>query len=97
MRLCVIGARDISDYMKYQDAILVDLREPEEYRRYHIPGAINIPAKELPRFMRRTDKSRIHIFYCEKGSLSFQEGKKYVRAGFRICSLAGGIEGYRRH
>ncbi len=95
MELCIIGAKDIHIYTKQKDAVLVDLREPEEYKAGHIPGAVNIPAGKLQMFMRRADRTRIHIFYCQHGSLSFQEGKKYVRAGFRICSLAGGMDGYR--
>lgn len=95
MGLCIIGAKDIRVYMKQKDAVLVDLREPEEYGRGHIPGAVNIPAGKLQMYMRRTDRNRIYIFYCQHGSLSFQEGKKYVRAGFRICSLAGGMDGYQ--
>ncbi len=95
MALCIIGAKDISVYMKQKDAVLADLREPSEYENGHIPGAVNIPAERLEAFMRRTDRSRIHIFYCQHGSMSFQEGKKYARAGFKICSLAGGLDGYR--
>lgn len=94
MGLCIIGAKDIREYMKQKDAVLVDLREPEEYEKEHISGAVNVPAEKLQIFMRRTDRTRIHIFYCQHGSLSFQEGKRYARAGLRICSLAGGMDGY---
>lgn len=94
MGLCIIGAKDVSTYVKYKDAILVDLRDEDDYRMYHITGAINIPAEQLQRFMKHTDKNRIHIFYCQHGSLSFQAGKKYVKEGYKICSLAGGIDSY---
>ena len=94
MGLCIIGAKDIPIYMKQRQAILIDLREPDEYRRNHIPDALNVPAGTLQQFMNHSNRNRIHIFYCQHGSLSFQEGKKYVRAGFQICSLAGGMDGY---
>lgn len=94
MALCIIGAKDIEIYVKQKDAVLVDLREPQEYENGHISGALNIPAEKLQNFMKRTDRGRIHIFYCQHGSMSFQEGKKYARTGFKICSLAGGLDGY---
>lgn len=96
MGLCIIGAKDVQDYIKNKGAILIDLREEEDYRAGHITGAVNIPANRLQQFMRQTDKSRIHIFYCQHGGLSFQAGKRYVREGYRICSLAGGIDSYNR-
>lgn len=95
MGLCIIGAKDIRTYMQNKDAILVDLREKKEYEQYHIPGAVSIPAKQLSGFMKHMDHSRILIFYCQHGSLSLQEGKRYARAGYKICSLAGGLDGYQ--
>lgn len=94
MGLCIIGAKDVLYYMKYKDAVLIDLRNEDEYESGHITGAINVPMYKLPSFMRRADKNQIHIFYCQHGSMSFQEGKRYIRAGYQICSLAGGMDGY---
>lgn len=96
MGLCIIGAKDIQMYMRQKNAVLIDLREPQEYDSGYIPGAVNVPVRRLPEFMKRTDRSRIHIFYCQHGSQSFQEGNRYTRAGFQICSLAGGMDGYRQ-
>ena len=46
--------------------LLVDSRNPEEYQEAHIPGAINIPEKEMDRFLGLlpADKSTRIIFYC---------------------------------
>lgn len=96
MGLCIIGAREVESYRTYKNAILIDIREENDYVQGHIPGAINVPAHHLQSYMRQTDKNRIHIFYCQHGGLSFQAGKRYIRDGFRICSLAGGMDGYHR-
>jgi len=46
--------------------LLVDARNPEEYREAHIPGAINIPAKKFDHFsnLLPADKGALLIFYC---------------------------------
>lgn len=96
MELCMICAKDVRRYVREKDAILIDLRDEEDYREFHIPGAISVPTENLAKFMRRTDKRRLHIFYCDHGVLSIQEGRRYLRQGYRICSLAGGIDAYLR-
>lgn len=96
MGFCMIRANEIQAYVRENDAILIDLRSEEDYREYHLRGAINIPAEKLAEFMKRTDKNRTHIFYCRHGSLSIQEGKKYARQGYLICSLAGGTDAFLR-
>lgn len=96
MELCIIGAKDISVYVRKREAILVDLRNEDDYRDFHIRGAISVLAKHLSCFMKRSDKNRLYIFYCQHGSQSIQEGRIYARRGYRICSVAGGIEGYVR-
>ena len=46
--------------------LLVDSRNPEEYREAHIPGAINIPQKEMAGYLGLLPayKSSEIIFYC---------------------------------
>lgn len=46
--------------------LLIDARNPEEYRESHIPGAINIPEKKFESFtgLLPTDKNMRLIFYC---------------------------------
>jgi len=97
MELCMIGAEDVRRYVRQYDAVLVDLRSEEDYRIYHIWGAIHIPPDQLQRFMHRTDKQRMHIFYCRHGNLSIREVTKYLRQGYRVCSLAGGMDAYLRY
>lgn len=96
MGLCIIGSRDLDDYRRRRGAILIDLRDQEEYRRFHINGAVNVPAERLEQYMNGASKKQNFIFCCQHGSLSLQEGKRYVREGYQICSLAGGVLAYRQ-
>ncbi len=46
--------------------LLIDARNPEEYREAHIPGAINIPEKHFDKLagLLPADKNMQLIFYC---------------------------------
>lgn len=53
--------------------IIVDVREPEEYERLHIDGAVNMPPSEImagaPQ-LSNTPKDTEIILYCVSGSRS---------------------------
>jgi hypothetical protein len=47
------------------EAVLVDIRRPEHYATGHIPGAVNVPAKEIERQPAAIRKlGRLPILYC---------------------------------
>ena len=96
MGLCLISTKEISEYRRRWNAMVIDLRDPKDYRQWHIPGARNVPAEELETFMAQIPKNRLVIFYCQYGNTRIQEGCRYVKRGYRICSVAGGIDVYRR-
>lgn len=65
---------------KYNDTVLIDVREPVEYQEGHIPGAINIPFKSAPGALdlspeeftdsfgfEKPSKDQNLIFYCLGG------------------------------
>ncbi len=45
-------------------AQLVDVMPPEEYRQFHLPGALSIPLRELGRRAGELDRTRTVITYC---------------------------------
>jgi len=48
-----------------EGAQLVEVLPPAEYEEAHLPGAINLPLKELTRqAARRLDRARPVIVYC---------------------------------
>ena len=42
-----ISAKMLAYYVDRPDTLIIDLREPESYRKSHIRGAVNIPYEEL--------------------------------------------------
>lgn len=58
--------------MKIRDAILIDVREPDEFADHHLPDSVNIPLATLPEWIKtrqKGDKTRV-IFVCRSGNRS---------------------------
>jgi rhodanese-related sulfurtransferase len=87
-----------------EDAVLIDVREPEEYSADRIPGSINIPrgvleAEVEPRpemggvtAPELRDRDRPIYLYCRSGGRSALAADSLPKMGFtRVASVAGGI------
>lgn len=77
------------------ELVLVDLRDPGDFTREHIKGAINIPYKELPVRYRELPTDRLIIFYCYRGPKGMLAARNLSRAGYRASNVCGGIQAYR--
>lgn len=85
----------------HDDILLVDVREPDEYRRGHIPGALLIPRGTLegaadPHYKYRiaalcNGRHRPLVVYCESGGRSALAAAVLQQMGFsQVMNLAGG-------
>ena len=96
-----IDSRQLRDYMeraKEGDFLLVDVREPKEYKQAHIPGAILIPLKEVETSITDYDVERDLIFYCRSGRRSRLAAHLVEDMGIpakNIWNLSGGILSWR--
>jgi len=55
-----------------EDALVVDVRSPSEFRSAHVEGALNLPLPELAEAApdRLPDKARPLVLYCQSGMRS---------------------------
>ncbi|MBQ9009861.1 MAG: rhodanese-like domain-containing protein [Clostridia bacterium] len=83
----------LQEYRNTKGAVLVDVREPEEYRSGHIPGAMNIPLGNIEHLP--VDKSTPVFVYCLRGSRSRRAQSILKQAGFTAVTSIGGISQYR--
>jgi sulfur-carrier protein adenylyltransferase/sulfurtransferase len=74
---------------------LLDVRQPEEYARGHIPGARLVPVKELFELKGELDQQKLTIVYCSSGIRSRAAASILIRAGFSetVC-MEGGFKGW---
>ncbi len=79
-----------------QDYQLIDVRPLQAYTAEHLPGAVWIPAEDLPLRLQDLDSTRTSIVYCAYGSLSRAAAQVLQRAGFRdVRVLLGGLNGWQ--
>jgi rhodanese-related sulfurtransferase len=77
----------------YRKAQLIDVREPEEYKKGHILGARNIPLSQMRQRLKEVRNDQPVFLYCESGfrsarAANFLKKKKYsnlhhLQGGFR--------------
>jgi sulfur-carrier protein adenylyltransferase/sulfurtransferase len=79
------------------DLVLVDVREPHEWKFNRLEGAIHIPLRTLPDRVNELDRGRTLVIYCHHGNRS-RVALEYLRGqGFtNVKNLTGGIEAWSR-
>src|SRR5579859_572802 len=79
-------------------AVIVDVREPSEWREGYIPGAKLISLGSLAKRAQELDPSKEVIAVCRSGSRSLSAAAILQRAGFtRVSSMSGGMISWTRH
>lgn len=80
-----------------QAAIIVDVREKDEWRGGHIPGSRHIPLGDLQQRAQEILSAPDVIFVCRSGNRSATAAKTFEGAGHpSVSSLAGGIGAWQR-
>jgi len=78
------------------EAILLDIREPEEYAHGHIPGAANLPQADLASRLVEIPRNRPLILACERGTRSYRAAQFLIQTGVdQVVSLQGGTAAWR--
>jgi rhodanese-related sulfurtransferase len=75
-------------------ALLVDVREPDEFESGHIPGARNIPLPELRSRLNELPTSHEIRLYCGVGQRAYYASRLLKQRGFRVRNLSGGYKTY---
>ncbi|SFE09092.1 Rhodanese-related sulfurtransferase [Paenibacillus catalpae] len=88
-----IGSKEFEQEQKStQDAILIDVREPHEFKSGHIPGAKNLPLSQLKIRINEVPKDKPIFVYCQSGMRSKRAAVSFSKNGIaHIVNLEGGI------
>ena len=77
--------------------VLLDVREPWEYEKAHIEGALLIPMREVPARVAQIDEAKEVVAICHHGGRSMQVAMFLEKNGFkRVHNLVGGIDAWSR-
>ena len=92
-----IGAAELNDRLKNgKRPLVIDVRQPDEYRTGHILGAKLIPLNKLNSRMKELPQSREIICVCASGNRSGSATRMLVKAGFHAVNLKGGMNSWRQ-
>ena len=78
-----------------EGAVLVDVREPAEWRSGHAPQARHIPLARLASEGGRLRKDRPVVVVCASGARSRSGAAQLRSMGYQATSLAGGMAAWR--
>lgn len=88
------GAEFIQTYASTPNAVLVDVRTPDEFATGHIDHAINIDVED-PSFVseiKKLDTTKTYFVYCRSGNRSAQAVSSMKSGGIKtIYELRGGL------
>ena len=79
-------------------AVIVDVREPEEYVTGHITNAKNIPLSQLDERLPQVAKNKALpvVLVCDKGSRAVRAEAAAKKLGYdKAQALAGGMKAWR--
>lgn len=86
---------DLTRYRSLKNAILLDVRQPDEYKRGHVPGARSVPLQKLRDFsLEITDRDTPLFVYCLSGARSARAVRALRGVGYTDVTDLGGINSY---
>ena len=74
-----------------QVTYLLDVRSPEEFDSWHIPGAVNLPLAALPHHLNRIPRSAEVFTICAAGARSASAAQLLEQRFFDATSVEGGM------
>ena len=84
--------------LNHEKGLLLDVREPDEYRGGHIPNALNLPLSGLAASLKQIEKHKTRplIICCRTSQRSARAAVALRKEGFAsVQVLAGGITAWQ--
>lgn len=79
-----------------QGTVLLDVREPDEWRAGHVQGARHIPLGELPQRARELPLGQPVITVCRSGARSARAAGLLAGRGVAVSNLTGGMRAWQQ-
>ncbi len=90
----------------WKNVYVIDTRDADQYKKAHIPGAVNIDWRQVLGRRAELPEDRMVLVYCNSGTLSAQAGLalrvagmenvRILQGGFNEWKAKGGFDAYRR-
>jgi rhodanese-related sulfurtransferase len=87
----------LNDLRKSNEVNVIDVRREADYKKGHIPGAINLPKERWSTFEGLThDKPNVVYCYSISCYLATRACKEFAESGYPVIELIGGFEEWRK-
>lgn len=92
-----ISPKDAQNILNQGKAILIDVREADEFKDQHIAHAQSLPLSDFDENFEKLNCPQDYrvIFHCKSGSRSAEAAQKAKGQVNDICSMEGGIEAWK--
>jgi len=77
-------------------AFLIDVRETDEYRSGHAPGAKHIAVGQIAHRLKDIPQEREIIVICQSGMRSQRAAGILASNGYKVLNVSGGMIGWQR-
>lgn len=90
-----IDAAELSRLIADRAALVIDVRESDEYEAEHIPGTVLLPLSFMDAEMFPVIAAPGVVTVCQVGKRSAAAAKQLIKAGIPgVASLAGGLDAW---
>lgn len=91
------GDMPVADWLELErgGALLLDVREADEFAEGHVPNALNLPLSELRRRYVELPKDRAIWLCCAVGQRAYYATRFLSQHGYRCANLSGGYTTYQ--
>ena len=94
-RMVSVSFEDALPRVESGAAVLLDVRDPSEFRAGHVPGAMNVPLGQLASRVAELPPDRPIAVHCQSGTRSAIAVSVLRRAGFtHLANVTGGLDAY---
>ena len=90
---------DLKEYLDQADTkpVLLDVREPWEFERCHIPDSTLIPMRQIPNALNDFDPDQEIVVICHHGIRSRAVANYLAQHDFtNVINLSAGVDGWAK-
>ena len=96
-----VSAVQLPQFINQENAVVVDVCPPEEFRKGHIPAAINIPVDQIKEQLGQLEKFRKKdrpiVLSCRSGQRASRAATVLRKNEFkRVYTLSGGLAAWEK-
>jgi rhodanese-related sulfurtransferase len=91
-----VDASSVAERLANRSVLVIDVRQPAEWRKGHIRGSLNLPLTQLGSRLHKLPNDKTVVVVCASGHRSAVAARTVQRAGYQVENLKGGMGAWAR-